>query len=465
MHQAFVPFFEDQRGKSPGQAVRFYQGLGLLLAVITGVITLLALATCLPIYFFADISGASREILLLTMLLMPSLIFLSLSALQTSFLQCVGVFFLPGLSPACVNVFWIVGAWFFRHDHPESAMIGLSLAVLSGYFFQWLLLLPESYRQGKKLLLANPARFCMQGMGAKMRRFLGFFGLGAIGVSAAQLNSALDALFARSASLEGPAYLWYAIRIQQLPLALFGVALSGALLPSLSRAVESQDDILFGQLVRGALKRALAFVVPATCALLILAYPLVTLVYTRGDFSLADAMHTTRALWGYGLGLPPMLLVVVLAPAFYAKKQFKIPVLLSVVALIVNVALNAIFIFGFGLSSLSVAISTAISAWINLSWLLWALRTQLEESFLSRFVIRLLGMAVVAAGVALVVQWGIFDEPISFLLKGEEGGLSLQKFSTRLGRFFAAAALFGGVYLALAKWIGEKETLQMLKWK
>jgi putative peptidoglycan lipid II flippase len=186
-----------------------------------------------------------------------------------------------------------------------------------------------------------------------------------IGVGAVQINNAVDGVFARFASLEGPAYLWYAIRLQQLPLALFGVALSSVLLPPLSRAEPTEQDAL---LMYG-LKRSFSLMMPCTIGTLVLGCTSINLLYGRGDFSQEATYQTIICLWGYGLGLIPSVFVLLLAPSFYAQKNYKTPALFSVMSVVVNMVFNGLFVFLFKWGPLSIALATSLGAFFNL-WLL-----------------------------------------------------------------------------------------------
>ena len=189
--------------------------------------------------------------------------------------------------------------------------------------------------------------------------------LGLLGVVAAQINTAMDTLFARFASLEGPAYLNYAIHLQQLPLALFGIGIASALLPPLSRAFKSDHFAKYNELLEFALSLAMFIVIPCACAIFVLGGSSVNLLFGRGDFNHASTIHTTICLWGYGIGLIPMVITMLLAPAFYAKKNYIIPVTASLFAIFINFTLNSLIICVFHFGPESLAISTSIAAFFN----------------------------------------------------------------------------------------------------
>ncbi|MCB1119816.1 MAG: murein biosynthesis integral membrane protein MurJ, partial [Chlamydiia bacterium] len=179
------------------------------------------------------------------------------------------------------------------------------------------------------------------------------------------MNNLVDTLFAHYAEAEGPALLWYAIRIQQLPLALFGIAIAGAILPPLSRALKAQKWNEYLRFLQEALFQTWILMLPLTAALFLMGDMGVTLLYGRGDFHFQDVVGTTTCLWAYGIGLIPSALVLVLAPACYANHNYFLPTFSSFLAMGLNLVLNSLFIFIWGWGAVSVAIATSISVWIN----------------------------------------------------------------------------------------------------
>lgn len=291
------------------------------------------------------------EIIELTMWMVPGLFFISLYALNASLLQCRKKYFLPAVAPVAFNFIWI-GAVFLVPD-----VKWLSIAITAAFAGQWLLTSFEgarllSFHQWLKPKLFSP----------EFRALLKPLALGIIGIGAVQFNSALDTIFARLADLKGPAFLWYAIRIQQLPLALFGIALSGALLPPLSRTEDSAHRL---HLLRSALRTSAALMLVCTFGIFALGGAGLNLLYGHGDFTPADVKQTLDCLWGYGLGLTPSVFVLLLAARFYAEKNYRMPTLASLLSVATNISLNALFVFVFGWGAVSIAIATSLSAILN----------------------------------------------------------------------------------------------------
>lgn len=202
------------------------------------------------------------------------------------------------------------------------------------------------------------------------------------------MNNAMDTVFARYADVEGPAELWYAIRIQQLPLALFGIALSGALLPPLSRAMKRGDLAQFVSFFSFSISRTIILMVPLTLSMVVWGGEIINLVYGHGGFTSSAAVDTTYCLWGYLFGLIPMTLTLILAPALYARNDYRTPTIASAVSMGLNIALNFIAIFILGWGPASVAVATSISAWVNCVQLAKGVSDQVEGAFKVKEILR-----------------------------------------------------------------------------
>ena len=200
--------------------------------------------------------------------------------MNISLLNCENSYFLPSVAPTVLNLTWI-GAIFLVWKQPMlQAIEYLAMILVLAFALQWGVTVPRVIRYLSKELGDKSKGFS----GRELLRIARPFTLGMIGVAATQVNTALDALFARAADPEGPAYLWYAIRIQQLPLALLGIGLTGALLPPIARALQRGDRSQYLHFLNFALKRVVLWMVPMTAALFALGFSGMNLVYGHGAF-------------------------------------------------------------------------------------------------------------------------------------------------------------------------------------
>jgi putative peptidoglycan lipid II flippase len=385
MQSAFIPFFEKLRLSDPERAGRFFVDLTAALSLLLTVLIVLGMGGCVLCLSYGLISADNEQVLTYTLIMLPSLLFICLFGLNASLLQCHRHYFLSGIAPVFFNLIWIAGALGFSSLPIEEAMSWLSLFIIVACASQWAVTLPatvgilKSYRPLHGWNRVSIYSHDLKQLGGPL-----FMAI--VGVSASQINNALDVIFARYADLEGPAYLWYAIRLQQLPLALFGIAISGALLPPLTRAIKNAQPLQFQHYLGFALRRSLALMLPMTAGIFLLGKASIELLYGYGDFQQESVNGTLLCLLGYGAGLIPMTLVLILAPAFYAQENFRLPTIASIACMGLNVILNAWFIIGMQWGPASVAWATSLSALVNMCILGYSLRAHMAAIIDRNFV-------------------------------------------------------------------------------
>jgi putative peptidoglycan lipid II flippase len=361
MQSAFTPLFEEIRREGFDRATHFFKELlATLTLFLLGLVVIVEAGLLIAQNIF-HFSEDNLEIIKLTAVMFPGIVFICLYGLNAAFLQCQNKFFVSSAAPIAFNIIWIVAVLLFKNSPLQEAVLNLSYAVVIAYFFQWAILLPKVM----PLLAKEKLQEKLKVFSTEVKRLLKPLSLGIIAVSAAQINSTVDPLFARIADLQGPAYLWYAIRLQQLPLALLGIAFSGALLPALSRAVKSNDKKKYIELLNYGLKKVLSLMIPITFATFALGLSSVSFLFGRGDFTDNAIIETTYCLWGYGLGIVPMTLVLLFSSAAFANSRFAKPAKAAFLSMFLNILLNALFVFVFKLSAVSVAIATSLSAFFN----------------------------------------------------------------------------------------------------
>ncbi len=455
LQSALIPQFEKLRQQDPGRAADFFRHLTLSLSALLSLIVVLTLAVLWGILLWGGLEPGNAEIVQLTLLMMPSLIFICLFGINASLLQCQKSFFTPSVAPVAFNLLWIIGTFFLRHLSSETAMRWMTLFINLACIAQWAITLPQ-IKKGLKDLGGTTSK-TWQFLSQDVLSLLGPLSLAVIGVSASQINNALDAVFARYADGEGPAYLWYSIRIQQLPLALFGIAISGAMLPPLSRAIKSENFAQFRGFLDFALRKSIALMIPISAAIFVLGDSSINLIYGHGDFDRQAIAGTSLCLWGYGLGLFPMAIVLILAPSFYAQNDYKTPTRASVVCIALNIALNFVMVAMLGLGAASVALATSVSAWVNM----FMLGNQLERSSRYRPSTQLkssfwkVGCASILAALSVLgfSSWVLSENHIGILLRGglpqwprgplQQGGILVMQTSIFFGTLFLASFLLG----------------------
>lgn len=368
LQSAFIPLFEDLRKDTPERAFRFFRDLSVLLTLFLTGFVLLSMVGCGIALLFVDLSERNYQIARLLLILMPSLVPICLFGLNSALLQCQKHYFTAGIAPAFFNISITIGALLLYKMNPTQAMPYLSVSIVLGCVFQWLSTVPATLRHTRKVL-QNKLLASLRLLSPDVRLLGAPLALGLLGVGASQINNAVDALFALHADPEGPAQLWFGLRLLQLPLALFGIAISGALLPPLSRAIQAGNKQEYLHFLEFALRRVTAFLLPCTLFLYVAGTHIINLIYGRGDFQAHSILTTSGCLHGYALGLLPMGFIVVMAPAFYSHKDFRTPAIGAIMSLVINLGLDAFMIYGLHWKAVSVALATSVASWVNILFL------------------------------------------------------------------------------------------------
>jgi len=411
----FIPYYESLRLENQKESSKFYRDLLFTLAFFITFIVL----TCEIVLFFMSKFVGHNQIIHLTQIMLPGLIFICLYALNSSFLQCHKNYFLAAVSPVSFNLVWIGCVLFFRNLIDEKFVIILSIAIVLAFLFQYLTTFFSSFKIISFDLSFNeclkPKIFTNE-----IKKLVKPISLSILGIGAVQINSALDSIFASIAQSSGPAYLWYAIRLYQVPLALFAISISSAILPPLTRAYKLDDYDNFKKFLNLGILRSFGLMMPCTFALIILGPSIVNLIYTRGAFNEVDLINTMHCLFGYVLGLSFASFVMITASAFWAKKEYFVPSLSSILSVILNILLNAIFIFLFNMKSISIAIATSVSCIFNFFILFYFLKKRFSNLFqkdLFTAFFKIIFCSIFAAIITIVIGFLIKDQSINFLLK------------------------------------------------
>lgn len=455
---SFIPHFESYRNENPKRAAEFFRdtffSLILLLILFIGAIEL-------AIHFWSvmfEITNENRQILHLIKIILPGVLFICLFSVCSGLLHCEKQFFITGISPVAYNFVWIVSVWLLRGSDPWKAANGLAVGVAVAFLCQWLITLPKTVGFIRKTLSWREL-FKGRFFSEEIRNMFSSLTLGVIGVVAVQINTAVDTVFARAASLEGPAYLNYAIHLQQLPLALFGIGMSSALLPPLSRAFKSENMEQYNRLLEFSLSITLFIIIPCTVAIFVLGGASINLIFGRGAFDGQSILQTTLCLWGYGLGLIPMVITLLLAPAFYAKKDYRTPMAASLTSISVNVLFNFLMIYVFRLGPASLAVSTSIAAWCNAQMLYSQLSRKTGIALSSRFFQSLwktIACGSAAGCIALVIGHVLLGDPTISILSGETVQF-VRGFMDQIFQFLALSAVLGVTFFFLAWMLNHPE--------
>jgi putative peptidoglycan lipid II flippase len=333
----------------------------------------------------------------LTRIMFPFILLVSLAALVMGMLNSKSIFGMPAMASSFFNIGSIIGGvglgfWMDPHFGPR-ALLGLGVATVLGGALQLAVQLPSLARLGYRF------RPDFHWRDAGVRAILLLMGPSVIAASTTQFNVLINSMFASTLG-DGPIFwLSIAFRLMQLPLGLFGVALGTVTLPLLSRLVVAGQMTAFRSELARALRLALLLTIPSTVGLIVLAEPIISVLYQHGKFTAYQAAQAAGALRFYAIGLAGYAALKVLVNAFYALDRRKTPMLVSFLAVALNLALNWIFTLRLGWGHRGLAFSTGCIATINFL-LLYALMRRHLNGLESR---RMLAMLVKVAAAAAVM--------------------------------------------------------------
>ncbi len=356
---------------------------------------------------FREVPGKFALAVDLARITFPYLILICLAALLSGVLNGLGRFAAAAGAPMLYNVSSIAAMLLLT---PTVPTVGHALAwgVSAAGVAQLALLVWATRRAGMRLAIPRPR------LTPAMRHLLRRMGPGLVGASAMQLNQVVDVIVGSLLPPGAISLLYYADRVNQLPLGTIGAAVGTALLPLLSREVRGPDPAAPVATLNRALEFALALTVPAALALIVSGYPILVVLFERGAFSQDSALLASQSLAAYALGLPFFVLVKVLAPAFFARGDTSMPVRIGMLTLVLNFALNlALFL---PLQHVGPALATSLAAVFNVAGLALMLHRRgflRADAQLVRRVPRI-GLAAAAMGMTLwLVRRGGVD-PVAF---------------------------------------------------
>jgi putative peptidoglycan lipid II flippase len=365
----------------------------------------------------------------LTGLMFPYLLLVGLAALAMGALNAQHRFFTAALGPAVLNVAMILSVLILA-GRMSPPVLSLVVGVLVGGAGQLLIQLPELARLGV------PLRPSLEWSHPVLRIIAGRLWPAVFALAAVQVTVLVNTLLASLLPQGSVSYLYYADRVMEFPLGVFGIALATAALPGMAgQAARGEHRGLTDTL--GFTLRLSGFVaVPAAVGLLALGHPIVRLLFQRGQFDAGDAVATTQALAGYAVGLPAFSATRIAAQTFYALGDTRTPVWAGFASVAANVALAVALMWP--LKHLGLALASSLSAYVNLLLLLWLLRRRFGRLG-GREMIRSLGRVGIASGALLL--WCLLIE--SRLNAGWAGAAST------LGALAGGALIYAGVAAAL----------------
>jgi len=442
LSSAFVTVFTEYRHlKGEERTWRLANNVLVCLSVLVGGVVLAGMffspeIVGLMARDFVLVPGKLGLTTLMTRIMFPFLLIISVAALAMGILNTEGKFFIPSLASCFFNLGAIVfgvGLTLAAPFFGIRPIVGMAWGVLIGGALQLLSQVPLLFKVGFR-----PA-WALDFQDEGLRRIFKLMLPAVVGLSATQFNIFINTFYAASCPEGSLSWLSYAYRLFHLPMGLFGVALSIATLPLVSRHAAVHDVGAMKAALNSSLSLSLLVTVPATCGLIFLSEPIIGLIYQHGRFTGLDTHQTAAALCWYALGLSAFAGVKIVVPVFYALNNTRIPVLGS----FLTVAANLVFInLTLGpLQHRAIALSTSLSTMVDLLFL-WIMLARLVGGLQVRPLLATLakvGAASLVMGLAAAWLYPVIFSSLGGGLVGQLLGLGA---TISLGIGFYALLLF-----------------------
>jgi putative peptidoglycan lipid II flippase len=404
---AFIPIFSEYLVKeSKKDALEFANVVFTFLSIILAVLCCLGI-TFSPIIIklmawgFADDQSKFDLTVLLNRIMFPYIFFISLVALCMGILNSFKHFAAPSLAPVLLNVSMILSAVILM-PYLSQPVLALAFGVIAGGILQVALQIP--FLKKKKVMLRFNLNFSHPGL----KRLLKLMIPAIFGAAVYQLNIIIITLIASFLPAGSVSYLYYSDRIFQFPLALFGLALATASLPTMSDLVAHNRMDELKNTLSYSLRMVLFVTVPAMVGLILLRIPIVTMLFQRGVFTENSTFLTAQALLFFSVGLWAVAGVRVVVNVFYALQDIWTPVKVATVSIVCNLSLCLLLMKPMNHAGLALAVS--LSSIINLSLLLVILRVRLGRLGIKNILYSLgkVVMASVIMGGVVFYSYSIF---------------------------------------------------------
>jgi putative peptidoglycan lipid II flippase len=364
---AFVPVFTETRKQEGLHAAGQLAGrVAGLMALVLGATVICGWVGLFAIEALFDIGPKATEVFRLLRVMLPYTIFICLVALCMGIQNSLGRFAVPAFTPVLMNVIWIVGLFTvcpLMGDAPRERIYGLAWCVVVAGIVQIAVQFPALRHLGITL------RFRIAWGDKRVRHMLLLMGPAALGMGIHQVNAVVDSVLAIIVADWAPAALTYAERLIYLPLGIIATAFGTVLLPTYAKQAVQGDPGVIGDTLSFAFRNVLLVMGPAAVGLCVLSEPITSLVYQwrGGAFDHSSVVQTSRALAFYAPGLIVFSIYKVVVPAFYALQDTRTPLRVGVWTVVLNFALNLLFVFTWpeGYKHAGLAMATVIASLVN----------------------------------------------------------------------------------------------------
>ncbi|HYR69142.1 MAG TPA: murein biosynthesis integral membrane protein MurJ [Candidatus Dormibacteraeota bacterium] len=454
MSAAFVPTLSRAQERSgPEAALRLTNLVINFLLVIVSAICLVGILAAPWIVRvlapgFAAVPGKLELTTLMTRIMTPFLVLVSIAAAVMGFLNTRRVFFIPAVAPAMLNLALIAAGFLIAPLCPRFGLepiVGMAFGTLLGGLGQLLIQVPalraQGYRWRPQVSFRDP----------DVLRMVSLMTPAAVGIAAVQVNNFVSTFLASTLVEGSVSWLNYAYRLMQLPIGLFGVAIATVTLAEVARHAAQKNIAGLKETLSFSLRLVFLLTLPATLVLIALARPIVALLYQHGKFGASDTVETAKALWAYAAGLAAFSAVRVMVPAFYSLGMARIPVTVSFISIGITVGLN--FLLMGPMRHAGLALATSIGSVLNFALLFWMLRSRIGG---------IGGRALAFSAARISLAAALAGGAAWFTAGAVEGVTGLESLGARLAVVGAGLAAAAVVFVGAATILRVEELQRLL---
>lgn len=434
LNAAFVPVFSEYIQKETKQKIEeFISIVTTVMIVLLSLITILGIIFALPLTKLITWGFDTNKLILTTKLLQimfPYMIFICLSALGLSILNCLKIFFVPAMSSASLSIAEILFILLIAYYLPEEQRIfGLAISVILGGVLQFVInffMVNNKYK-----IKMNLSKFFHYLQISDVKRIYLLFIPVVIGFSIDQINALVDTLCASFLKEGSITALYYSNRLMQLPLALFAISITTVALPQMSQEVVNDSNEELKQTIIYSIRNIIFFILPAALGLIILGKSIIKILFEHGRFTSSATVMTYSCLAFYSLGLLFFSTTKIFTSVFYALKQPKYPVKIAGYMVLLNAVLNVVLMQFLAVGGL--ALATSISSFLATILLYKKIKKILNLNFISikYSILKLFFSNFIFLFFLLAIKFFIKNNFL-IILVGVVGGIFVYFFITKL---------------------------------
>ena len=402
---AFVPIFSQKLvGEGKSSAVKFAARAISILALFVGIFVLLmevimpAVVMILAPGFIND-AGKIELAVFLSRITFPFLLLVSIVSFQSGILNSLGKFAAPAATPVILNITMIASVFVLMPFMATPAYrIALSIPCAGVLEILWL----HFFLKRQDVFIVPQRDIVAIAKSEEIKTLFKRIAPGVFGAGIYQINMLVDTILVSLVGTGAISWLYYANRLQQLPLGVVGAAIGVALLPILSRQLKGGELMQAKRTQDRAVEYGALLSIPAAVALMILAEPIINVLFQHGKFGVTQTLMTSRALIAYALGLPLYVMVKALTPNFFARCDTKTPVKYSAVVLLANITFSSILMIPFG--HVGIAAATTLAAGVSLYQYIHGLKKRGFWEFSPQLLRRIAKIAACSLAMGLLLE-------------------------------------------------------------